>query len=830
MAIAALENVGPYRIIRPIASGGMGAVYLAEHTNLHREVALKTLKSELSNDDEFISRFQREARVASQIEHPNVLKIFDLGFDAEHKLHYMAMDYVPNGTLDGRLKTLRSENRTMAEREALMITRGVAAGLAAAHAKGLVHRDIKPSNIMLREDGSPLLADFGIVLASEATKLTSTGRVFGTPLYMSPEQALGKTVDARSDIYTLGIMLFEMLSGRPPFRADTPIALIQKHLKEPLPAITVTGRAISFPTRRLIERACAKQPGDRFRNAGEFERAITHILGESSASTLGRVAAQLSLLRPTRDDRSVRAAAATGGFALRTLRVLALGALVASIVIAAAAIYGGAFLTERVIAAIPVNARAESGEQKIPLTLVRELVANRLKNDTRGWISLNALDVVEANRLKLSLKAGPASIDLMALLTARDGAPNVALFASDGAELPVLGSLYSASVSNGLATAWQNNSLRLESLKVGADAFVFRISGGTSAAGAAQAAATLAAPFGTAKVERALPQTQESVLRNSFTLATPAPANTRLRGVEQEGRLTARFPTVLVRVYPDERSPVLYNAVIDMPLTWIGEYGDFLLARFVGAVDDPYKVQEGWIARSDLATGPESLRDLNPEQIYWPPEIDVVAKRGIGRFSNPNAGQILFEPILDLAAQETNSATAASAMRFSFRFAITETAPVTGPSHTGLVIDNGITAREGGRRLYISRDASNWVLSVLAPEVTEPAVLWRGPIQDAEAIASLEVSGRRDVLILREGLVEQVRINLPAGFFERNKTPRAVVMMMPGATIQFSRLTIESMPQPRWSVPAPTATLRVPARSTVRPARQTPAPRATATP
>lgn len=269
-------RIGQYEILGKIAAGGMGQVYRAIHTALHREVALKVLLPELADDVNALARFQREAQSASQLRHPNIIEVYDLG-EADGQ-HYMAMEYLPDGSLQQKLRELILEDKMMSEEQVLRFIRPVAEALGYAHEQGLIHRDIKPSNILLRADGTPVLADFGIVLATAATRLTRNISTIGTPEYMSPEQGKGGALDGRSDLYSLGIVMYEMLEGVVPFKADTPVAVVYKHIKDPLPALM--RKDVSLRTRRIIEKVTAKEPNDRYQTGGLMAKAIDEALDE----------------------------------------------------------------------------------------------------------------------------------------------------------------------------------------------------------------------------------------------------------------------------------------------------------------------------------------------------------------------------------------------------------------------------------------------------------------------------------------------------------------------------------------------------------------------
>ena len=222
---------GRYRLLSKLGSGGMSTVYLAEDETLERSVAVKVLHAGISDQPDQIERFRREARAVAQLSHPNVVAVIDAGEDGGHP--YIVFEYVEGETLKQRIDRLGRLPVDEAAAYAIEIGRG----LAAAHARKLVHRDVKPQNVLIDAEGRAKVTDFGIALSLESDGLTKTGRVLGTTDYVSPEQAMGQDVDARSDIYSLGILLYEMLTGHPPFQAETLVGVAMKHVNEPMPDV-----------------------------------------------------------------------------------------------------------------------------------------------------------------------------------------------------------------------------------------------------------------------------------------------------------------------------------------------------------------------------------------------------------------------------------------------------------------------------------------------------------------------------------------------------------------------------------------------------------------
>ncbi|MBN1137623.1 MAG: protein kinase [Anaerolineae bacterium] len=245
----------------------MAIVYKAFQPSLRRYVALKVLPDYFQADPEFVARFQREARAAAQLSHPNVVTIYDVGEQAG--IHYIAMEYLEGGSLLDRLA-----RGPLSPEEALQIVEQVGGALDFAHSRGLIHRDIKPGNILFSADGRPKVTDFGIARAGDTSRLTRSGTLLGTPEYMSPEQAQGRPVDHRSDLYALGVILYEMLTGRVPFQADTPHAIVYALIHQPPLPPRQLRPDLSSAMEAVLLKALAKQPNERFQTGADMTAAL----------------------------------------------------------------------------------------------------------------------------------------------------------------------------------------------------------------------------------------------------------------------------------------------------------------------------------------------------------------------------------------------------------------------------------------------------------------------------------------------------------------------------------------------------------------------------
>ena len=295
-----------YRLESKLGSGGMSTVYLARDETLQRWVAVKVMHREMSDQPDQLERFRREARAVAQLSHPNVVSVIDAGEDGGHP--YIVFEYVEGETLKQRIDRLGRLPVVEAAAYGIEVGRG----LAAAHAQRLIHRDVKPQNVLIDPEGRAKVTDFGIARSLESDGLTKTGRVLGTTDYVAPEQAMGQSVDARCDIYALGVLLYEMLTGEVPFQADTLVGVAMKHVNEQMPDVQERCPGVSSALAAVVERATAKEPKKRYPGDGRHARRPRGCAGGRGRE--GRRCPRRGDQRPRRDPCSPQTADAAASF------------------------------------------------------------------------------------------------------------------------------------------------------------------------------------------------------------------------------------------------------------------------------------------------------------------------------------------------------------------------------------------------------------------------------------------------------------------------------------------------------------------------------------
>jgi len=259
---------GRYVIQELLGQGGMSAVYKASDPNLKRVVAVKLIHPHLAMDNQFVQRFEEEAAAVASLRHPNIVQVYD--FNSDKDVSYMVLEFIPGETLQDHLKRLSAQNRSMSIENAIKYTINMCDALGYAHQRGMIHRDIKPANIMLDVFGQAILMDFGIVKIIGGNQHTATGAVMGTARYMSPELIRSEPADARSDIYSLGVTLYEMLSGKTPFNADSAMTLMMMHLNDPVPDPRLLRNDLPPSLVEILKKALAKDRNQRYQSTAEF--------------------------------------------------------------------------------------------------------------------------------------------------------------------------------------------------------------------------------------------------------------------------------------------------------------------------------------------------------------------------------------------------------------------------------------------------------------------------------------------------------------------------------------------------------------------------------
>ena len=319
---------GRYKLEAKLGSGGMSTVYLARDTTLDRQVAVKVMHREMSEQADQLQHFRQEARAVAKLSHPNVVAVIDAGEDGGHP--YIIFEYVEGETLKQRINRIGA----LDPQEALAYAIEIARGLTVAHARQMVHRDIKPQNVLIDAEGRAKLTDFGISRQLEQDGMTATGRVLGTTDYVAPEQAMGHPVDQRSDVYSLGVVLYEMLVGQVPFSADSQVGVAMKHVNEELPDVQQRRPEISAAAAMVVERATAKDPAQRYQKVGELIDDLSTALEVEAAragSTTSEATSVLEAVPPA--ERKLSSDGRWSKVGLVLLLLVAAGALGAVLLI-----------------------------------------------------------------------------------------------------------------------------------------------------------------------------------------------------------------------------------------------------------------------------------------------------------------------------------------------------------------------------------------------------------------------------------------------------------------------------------------------------------------
>jgi len=290
------RTLGRYKITALVGQGGMATVYRATHPGLEQTVAIKVLHAHMATDPDMLGRFQQEARAVAALRHPNIVRVVD--FDCIDDLYFMVMEYIDGLTLSEHLSDRAAGGRRLPAAEVLELFEPLCSAVDYAHGQGMIHRDIKPANVLLTAQGEPVLTDYGIAKIVGVAQHTATGTVMGSAYYMSPEQAQGIAVDGRTDIYSLGVMLFESLTGRVPYQGDTLATVLVKHITAPVPAVSPLNAELPPLIDGLMRVALAKDPGERFQTGQALAAALRRGLGPQAAQSGAAPATETRFERP----------------------------------------------------------------------------------------------------------------------------------------------------------------------------------------------------------------------------------------------------------------------------------------------------------------------------------------------------------------------------------------------------------------------------------------------------------------------------------------------------------------------------------------------------
>jgi serine/threonine protein kinase len=484
-AALAGQTLGPYRLVERIGRGGMATVYKAYEPSLDRYVAIKVLPQYFAHDSDFQARFLREAKSIARLNHPNILPVYGSGQEGE--VNYIAMRYVEAGAT---LKDLLGQ--PMELKRAAKIFSQVGRALDYAHKQGVVHRDVKPTNVLMAEGEWALLMDFGLArMVESSVQLTKTGVGVGTPAYMSPEQGQGVRVDARTDIYSLGVMLYEMLTGHVPYEAETPMAVVIKHITAPLPMPREANPEMSEAVERVILKAMAKVPEDRYQTAGEMLEALEKAVAGVPVEALPIPAkAPSKLEKPALAPVSRLAVLQSLGAALLPVtrkvlvRLLRIAGPVLVVLVTVAVIllllgsFGASNLIERAIAGGDWWELPQPGiEVTVTEAEVEQNVVEIVQFYLPGSVEDVSLDFAPPDRIDVQGTVFGKELSLECTLTRADGMVDFELERLGGVRLYLVGNILSGGINRGIEIGLEGRSLTVERLEVGERSLTIKYGG-----------------------------------------------------------------------------------------------------------------------------------------------------------------------------------------------------------------------------------------------------------------------------------------------------------------------------------------------------------------
>ncbi len=467
------KTIRNYQIVEEIGRGGMGTVYRAQQPSLNRSVAIKVLAPNLAQDKEFFDRFKQEALATAALDHPNIIHVYDTG--EENEIHYIAMEYIGGGNLFTRMKKLAAP---MPPLEAIPIAAQIALALDYAHRRNIVHRDVKPSNILLDSEGRAVLSDLGIARALEGTRLTHTGITMGTPEYMSPEQAEGKPLDGRADLYSLGVVLFEMLTGRTPFQADTPLVMLYKQIHDQPPDPTKVNAKIPKKLGAVLQKSLAKDPAKRFAIGQQMANAL---LASVPGARMQPVTPGATVqVQPTKEvvANTLDTARAVGARTLRGVGRFLLVLLQRTIeaLLAAAVLIVLLTILLSIVFSFVIARYAQSalsnyawnfsdfGPTKpyvLTSSYFKQYATPYATNSTFGTISEADLAFAAPDQVRLSAKILGNPVTLDGMVFPSNGVPQLQLQHLNSMPLPIVDNIISNGINQGMQDGWSKSPVRV---------------------------------------------------------------------------------------------------------------------------------------------------------------------------------------------------------------------------------------------------------------------------------------------------------------------------------------------------------------------------------
>lgn len=469
------KTLGNYEIDSEIGKGGMGTVYRAHQSSLNRYVAIKVLAPNLAHDSDFLKRFKQEAVATAQLDHPNVIHVYDTG-EAEG-MPYMVIEYLAGGNLATRLKAY---GNSLPIPEAVSIASQIAMALDFAHRHNIIHRDVKPSNILFDGEGRAVLSDLGISRAFEGTRLTQTGITMGTPEYMSPEQAEGKEIDGRADLYSLAVVLYEMLTAKTPYQGETPLAVLYKQVHAPVPDARKLNAAVPKKLVGVLERGLAKEPQNRFATGQHMAEALqacvpgAKLYTTPASATIQTPTGSKELAVKTLDTArrvSVGSARALGRFTLRILQLTLEAFLVIAVVLVIAAVAVAIGLSFFIANFAQSTLRDYPWEYSVlyppqPYLLTAneftKFATPFLENRTARAIRSANLTFAPPSQVHFFAYVLDNPVSLEGSVYAQNDVPQLRLERLNNLPLPFVGDIISNGINQGMVEGWRNAPVRVK--------------------------------------------------------------------------------------------------------------------------------------------------------------------------------------------------------------------------------------------------------------------------------------------------------------------------------------------------------------------------------